>query len=156
MANDYNHVGLIGRLTRDLGSSERDFGYTTSGVAKGVISIACNRSRKNGTEWVEEVSYFDIQIWGKTAVNLKPYLKKGKQVAIEGILKQERWQDKQTGNNRSKIVINAVSVQLLGGKSGDEEYNPNTLKQVEQEQSSFAQQYQQQEQQEQWDEDIPF
>ena len=112
---DLNHVVLIGRLTRDLGIDEKDFGYVGNGMARANVSIAVNRSKKNGDQWIDEVSYFDITIWGKTAENLKPYLIKGKQVCIEGHLKQERWEHE--GQKRSKISIVADNVQLLGGKS---------------------------------------
>jgi single-strand DNA-binding protein len=117
MATDLNQVVLIGRLTRDLGSDERSFGYLPSGMARANVSIAVNRSRKNGDQWVDEVSYFDVTIWGKTAENLKPYLTKGKQIAVEGYLKQDRWDDKNTGQKMSKVVIVANTVQLLGGRS---------------------------------------
>ena len=66
---DVNSVNIIGRLTRDLG--ENDFGYVGNGQARANVSIAVNRSKKQGEEWVNEVSYFDITIWGKTAENLK-------------------------------------------------------------------------------------
>jgi len=115
MANDVNHVILIGRLTRDLGSDERSFGYVGNGQARANISIAVNRSRKDGDEWKDEVSYFDVTIWGKTAENLKPYLTKGKQVCVEGSLKQDRWE--KDGQKYSRVVINANNVQLLGGKA---------------------------------------
>ena len=113
---DLNHVVLIGRLTRDLGSDEKSFGYVGNGQARANVSIAVNRSKKNGDQWIVEVSYFDITIWGKTAENLKPYLLKGKQIAVDGYLKQDRWKDQQ-GNNKSKISIVAENVQLLGGKT---------------------------------------
>ena len=112
---DTNHVVLIGRLTRDLGSDERSFAYTASGTARANVSIAVNRSAKKGEEWVDEVSYFDITIWGKTAENLKPYLTKGKQIAVDGCLKQDRWE--KDGQKFSKVGIVANTVQLLGGKS---------------------------------------
>lgn len=110
---DLNKIILIGRVTKDVGADERSFGYIGNGVAKANVSIAVNRSRKNGEQWIDEVSYFDIAIFGKTAENLKPYLTKGQQIAVEGYLKQDRWED--NGQKRSKIVINAESVQLLGG-----------------------------------------
>lgn len=113
---DINRVVLIGRLTRDLGSDERSWGYLPNGQARANISIAVNRSKKQGEEWVDDVSYFDIVIFGKIAENLKPYLLKGKQIAVEGYLKQDRWQDQQ-GNTRSRISIVADTVQLLGGKN---------------------------------------
>lgn len=119
---DLNHVVLIGRLTRDLGSDERDFGYLPNGQARANVSIAVNRSKKQGDEWIDEVSYFEVAIFGKTAENLKPYLLKGKQICVDGHLKQDRWKDQQ-GNNRSKISIVAENVQLLGGKSEDTTQN---------------------------------
>ena len=112
---DLNHVVLIGRLTRDLGSDERDFGYLPNSQARANVSIAVNRSKKQGDEWIDEVSYFEVAIFGKTAENLKPYLLKGKQIAVDGHLKQDRRKDQQ-GNNKSKISIVAENVQLLGGK----------------------------------------
>lgn len=111
---DINKVILVGRLTRDLGSDERSFCYVGNGTAKAVVSIASNRARKQGDQWVDDVSYFDITIWGKTAENLKPYLKKGTQIAVEGYLKQDRWE--KDGQKRSAISIVAESVQLFGGK----------------------------------------
>lgn len=112
---DLNHVVLIGRLTQDLGSDERSFGYVGNGQARANVSIAVNRSKKSGDEWVEEVSYFNITIWGKTAENLKPYLTKGKQICVEGHLQQDRWEHE--GKKESRITIIADNVQLLGGKS---------------------------------------
>lgn len=110
---DLNKIILIGRVTKDVGADERSFGYIGNGVAKANVSIAVNRSRKNGEQWIDEVSYFDIAIFGKTAENLKPYLTKGQQIAVEGYLKQDRWEKEQ--QKFSKVVINAESVQLLGG-----------------------------------------
>lgn len=113
---DMNHVFLIGRLTRDLGADERSFAYVGNGqMARANISIAVNRSKKEGDQWVDEVNYFDITIWGRTAENLKQYLLKGKQIAVDGYLRQDRWQ--KDGQNFSKVVVVANSVQLLGGKS---------------------------------------
>lgn len=115
MAQDINHVVLIGRLTQDLGSDERSFGYVGNGQARANVSIAVNRSKKNGDQWIEEVNYFNLTIWGKTAENLKPYLTKGKQICVEGHLKQDRYE--KDGQKISKISIVADNVQLLGGKS---------------------------------------
>lgn len=111
-----------GRLTRDCGSNERDFAYIQNGgdgLAVATVSIAVNRNRKKGNEYVDDVSFFDVKIYGKTAENLKPYLTKGQLIRVEGVLKQDRWQDKTTGNNMSKIYINAESVRLIGGKRED-------------------------------------
>ena len=115
---DINQVTVVGRLTRDLnGSDQREYAFTPNGQARANISIAVNRSRKQGDQWVDEANYFNVTIWGKTAENLLPYLKKGKQIAVEGYLKQDRWQDKTTGQTRSSVSIVANNVQLLGGRS---------------------------------------
>ena len=116
MANDLNVVCIVGNLVRNCGANERDFVYTQNGMCIATISIASNRSRKQADgQYVDEVSYFDVKLYGKTAENLKPYLLKGQKVAVDGVLKQERWKDK-NGNAASRIIINANSVQLIGGK----------------------------------------
>lgn len=117
---DLNHVIEIGRLTRDI--SERDFGYTTGGTARLNLSIAVNRSEKRGGEWTDKVSFFDVTVWGKTAENIKPYLHKGKQIAVDGYLDQQRWE--KDGQKFSKVVIIADSVQLLGGSENGQQSAP--------------------------------
>jgi len=108
---DVNHVTMIGRLTRDA-----ELKYTTSGQAVCKFSIAVSRRRKDGEQWVDEANFFDIVLWGRQGEAINQYLLKGKQVAIEGELRQDRWQ--QDGQNRSKIEVVANNVQLLGGGSG--------------------------------------
>ena len=110
---DVNKVILIGRTTHEI--DERSFGYTTGGTARLNISIAVNRREKRNGEWADRVSYFDVTIWGKTAENIKSYLHKGKQVAVEGYLDQQRWE--KDGQKYSKVCIIADNVQLLGGKN---------------------------------------
>lgn len=114
---DLNHVVEIGRLTHDI--SERDFGYTTGGTARLNLSIAVNRSEKRGGEWADKVNFFDVTVWGKTAENIKPYLHKGKQIAVDGYLDQQRWE--KDGQKFSKVVIIADSVQLLGGNENGQQ-----------------------------------
>ncbi|VVB61456.1 Single-stranded DNA-binding protein [uncultured archaeon] len=117
---DMNHVFLIGRLTRDIGADERSFAYVGNGqMARANVSIAVNRSKKEGDQWTDGVNYFDITIWGKTAENLKQYLLKGKQIAVDGYLKQDRWQ--KDGQNFSKVTVVANNVQLLGGNKESED-----------------------------------
>lgn len=116
MATDINHVILVGRVTRDVGSDERSFGYVGNGQARANVSIAVNRSRKGADgNWTEEANFFDVTIWGKQAENLKPYLTKGKQICVDGYLKQDRWE--KDGQKFNKVNIVANNVQLLGGKS---------------------------------------
>ena len=105
---DVNHVILIGRLTRDSALT-----YTSGGMAVCKFAIAVNRRRKQGEQWVDEASFFDIVLWGKSGESLYQYLVKGKQVAVEGELHQNRWQNE--GKSMSKIEVNANNVQLLGG-----------------------------------------
>jgi single-strand DNA-binding protein len=110
--NDMNHAYIIGRLTRDA-----EMKYTTNGKAVCRFSIAVNEKQKVGDEWKDEASFFEIVLWGQIAESLKQYLVKGKQIAVSGKLQQERWN--QDGQTRSKVVIIAVNIQLLGGTSGN-------------------------------------
>jgi len=107
---DINNVVLVGRLTRNA-----ELKYTNTGFPVSKVSIAVNKKRKKDDQWIDEVNYFDVTIWGKTAENLQPYLLKGKQVGIQGELKQDRWE--QDGQSRSKVEVVATNVMLLGGKS---------------------------------------
>lgn len=110
---DLNHLVLIGRLTRNISDDEKSFFYTGNGQAVANISIAVNRSKKNGDEWVDETSFFDVTVFGKQAEGLKPYLTKGQQIAVDGYLKQDRWE--KDGQKHSKISIVANNIQLVGG-----------------------------------------
>lgn len=112
MANDINIVTLVGRLTR-----EAELKYTNSGLAVCKFSLAVNRRKRSGEQWTDEVSYFDVVLWGKQGEAIQQYLGKGKQIAVSGELRQNRWE--QDGQNRSKVEIVASNVQLLGGGSGN-------------------------------------
>ena len=105
---DLNNYSVIGRMTRDL--DERAFAYTSNGKARLNISIAVN----DGYGDNQYTSYFDVVVWGKTAENIKPYLGKGKQICINGRLRQDRWES--NGQVNSRVVIVAETVQLLGGR----------------------------------------
>jgi single-strand DNA-binding protein len=109
--NDMNIVALIGRLTRDA-----ELKYTNSGMAVCKFSVAVNGRKKSGDQWVEEAHFFDVVLWGKSGEAINQYLIKGKQVAIEGELRQSRWE--QEGQARSRVEIHANNVQLLGGGAG--------------------------------------
>ena len=108
---DLNHVVLIGRLTRDA-----ELKSIASGQSVCKFSIAVNRRKKNGDQWEDEANFFDIVVWGRQGESLHQYLVKGKMVAVDGELRQDRWQ--QEGQNRSKIEIVANNLQLLGGNPG--------------------------------------
>ena len=109
---DVNHVVLIGRLTRDA-----ELKYTAAGQAVCKFAIAVNRRRKSGDQWIDEPNFFDIVLWGKQGETLNQYLVKGKQVGVDGELRQDRWE--QDGQNRSRVEIVANNLQLLGGGSGN-------------------------------------
>ncbi|MDR0554129.1 MAG: single-stranded DNA-binding protein [Treponema sp.] len=108
---DLNHVAIIGRLTRDA-----ELKYTAGGQAVCKFSIAVNRRRKVGEQWADEANFFDIVLWGKQGESLNQYLVKGKQIGVDGELRQDRWE--QDGQNRSKVEIVAANIQLLGGTGG--------------------------------------
>ena len=106
---DLNNVTIIGRVTQEIG--ENDFGYISTGTAKLSLHIANNESRKKGEEWVDETSFFDVTVWGKTAENLKAKIRKGLLVAVSGRIKQDRWE--KDGQKKSRIYISADSLQIL-------------------------------------------
>jgi single-strand DNA-binding protein len=108
MAADINVVMLVGRLTRDA-----ELKYTNTGFPIGKFSLAVNRRRKSGDEWIEEGHFFDVSLLGKRAEALSQYLTKGTQVAIQGELRQNKWE--KDGQPRSKVEITANDIQLLGG-----------------------------------------
>ena len=151
MANDLNTVVLCGNLVRDC-----ELKYTQGGVAVGNISIAVNRSKKQGEQWISEVSYFDVVLFGKTAENLKQYLSKGKKVAVQGFLKQDRWQD-QNGQSRSRVSIIAENLQLLGGNENHQQNYQNQQFAPQKPQNNAPQYYSQPQQNVQpFAEDLPF
>jgi single-strand DNA-binding protein len=108
---DLNRVVLIGRLTRDAETK-----FIQSGQAVCKFSIAVNRKRKVGDQWEDEASFFDAVLWGRQAETLSQYLVKGKQIAIDGELRQDRWE--QDGQKRSKVEIVVGNIQLLGSSQG--------------------------------------
>ena len=112
MAGDINRVVLVGRLTRDA-----ELSYTNTGFALTKFSLAINRRKKSGDQWVDEANFFDVVIWGKRGEALNQYLSRGQQVAVEGELRQERWE--KDGMKRSKVSIEATNIQLLGGSKSD-------------------------------------
>lgn len=123
---DTNIVVLIGNLTKDAEFSA----LPQTGVTVASFAIAVNRSKKNGDQWINEPSFFDISLFGKMAESLKPYLKKGKKVAVNGFLKQDRWE--KDGQKYSRIRIIATGIQLCGeraennGNSGNGNYQQNS------------------------------
>lgn len=113
MAN-VNKVILIGNVTRDP-----EVKFTPKGSAVTDIGLAVNRSYTldNG-EKREEVTFIDVTFWGRQAETIGEYVKKGRSIYIEGRLQLDTWDDKATGQKRSKLRVNGESFQFLGARSG--------------------------------------
>jgi single-strand DNA-binding protein len=111
MAN-LNRVLLIGNLTRDP-----EIRYTPKGTAVAEIGIAVNRvfSGEDG-EKREEVTFVDVTLWSRLAEIAEQYLKKGRSVFIEGRLQLDSWDDKQTGQKRSRLRVVGENLQMLGAR----------------------------------------
>ena len=109
----FNRVVLMGNLTRDP-----EVRYTTGGTAVTDVSLAINRYRtdKNTNERIEETTFVEVTLWGRTAEIAGEYLGKGRPVLIEGRLQQDQWEDKESGQKRTKLKVVGESMQLLGGR----------------------------------------
>jgi len=114
MAN-LNKVMLIGNLTRDP-----EVRYTPKGTAVGDLGLAVNRRVSDGNgNWSDETTFVDITVWGTNAENAQKYLTKGRGVFVEGRLQMDTWEDKQSGQKRSKLKVVAEVLQFLpDGKGG--------------------------------------
>ncbi len=110
----FNKVILLGNLTRDP-----EVRYTPKGSAVADLGIAVNRqyTLENG-EKREEVTFVDVTFWGRTAEVAGEYLKKGRPVFIEGRLQLDTWDDKQSGQKRSKLKVIGETMQMLGSRGG--------------------------------------
>lgn len=109
MATDINVVTLVGRLTRN-----GELRYTNSGDSVMNFSLAVNEKKKGQDGIYNEVaSFFDCVLWGKIAEALGQYMLIGQQVAVSGRLAQEHWEDANTHQKRSKVVINVKNIELL-------------------------------------------
>lgn len=109
----YNKTILVGNLTRDP-----ELRYTPGGAAVCEFSVAVNeRYTDKAGQKVENVHFFDIVAWAKTAELVSQYCKKGNPVLVDGKLSQERWDDKNTGQKRSRVKVVAERIQFLGSKN---------------------------------------
>ena len=119
MAN-LNRVLLIGNLTRDP-----EVRYTPKGTAVAEIGLAVNRiySGEDG-EKKEETTFVDVTLWARQAEIAGQYLKKGRPVFIEGRLQLDTWDDKQTGQKRSRLRVVSENLQLLGSRQEGESSSP--------------------------------
>ena len=109
----FNRVILAGNLTRDIELRE-----TPGGASVADAGLAVNDRRKQGDEWVDETSFIDLTLWGRTAENAAEYLSKGSPILIEGRLKQDSWQNDQ-GEQRTKLKVVVDRLQFLSTKNGE-------------------------------------
>lgn len=110
----FNQVTLIGNLTRDV-----EVKFIPSGTAVAEVSLAVNKkwTTKDGTKG-ESVAFIECTLWGKTAELAGEYLSKGSPVLFSGELVQDTWEDKESGQKRSKLKVRVETMQFLGGKQG--------------------------------------
>ncbi len=119
---NYNKVILAGNLTRDP-----ELRYTPSGVAIARITLAINRSWRTETgEMKEEVTFVDVDAFRKQAEAISQYLKKGRPMLVEGRLKLDQWEDKQTGQKRSRLGVVLENFQFLDSASRSSEDHGGT------------------------------
>ena len=105
----YNRVILVGNLTRDI-----ELKYTPGGTAVTDVGLAVNDRRKSQSgEWVEETTFVDVTLWGRTAEVASEYLGKGSPILVEGRLKLDTWET--DGQKRSKLRVVGERMQMLGG-----------------------------------------
>ncbi len=109
----FNKVILVGNLTRDP-----QVKYTTGGTAVTEIGLAVNRRwlDKQSNQWKDETTFVDITLWGRTAEIAGEYLAKGRSVLIEGRLQLDTWDDRESGQKRSKLRVVGENMTMLGGK----------------------------------------
>jgi single-strand DNA-binding protein len=110
-----NKVILVGNLGKDP-----EVRYTSGGQAVASLRIATSRSwtDKASGQRKEETEWHDVEVWGKQAEQCGEYLAKGRQVYVEGRLKTDKWQDKQSGQDRYRVKVVADTVRFLGGGGG--------------------------------------
>ena len=110
----FNKVILVGNLTRDP-----EVRYTTGGTAVTDVGLAVNRvwTDRSTNERKEETTFIDVTLWGRTAEIAGEYLSKGRPCLIEGRLQLDQWDDKETGQKRSKLKVIGEQLQLLGSRS---------------------------------------
>jgi single-strand DNA-binding protein len=108
----FNRVILLGNMTRDV-----ELKYTGGGTAVTEIGLAVNDRRKTATgEWVEETTFVDVTLWGRTAEVAGEYLHKGSQILVEGRLKLDTWET--DGQKRSKLRVVGERMQMIGSRGG--------------------------------------
>lgn len=111
MASGYCAVTMIGNLTR-----KPETKFTPGGMAITSFGIAINTKRKSGEQWVDETTFVDVTFFGKRGEAFAKFHDKGALAFITGRLRTEKWQDKNTGQERSKLSVVADEFQFVGGR----------------------------------------
>ena len=114
MARSINQVILLGRLTRDPEAR-------TTSTGKTVVSFSLAVDRQGSDD---QADFFDITAWEKLGDLVTQYLSKGRRVLVQGRLRQDSWDDKETGKKRSRVEVTATDVTFLDGPSGDGQSAP--------------------------------
>jgi len=116
--SSYSMAVVVGHLVRDP-----DLKYTQTGMPITSMTVAVNRRipGRDGGEARDEASFIDVKTFGKTALAAAERLKKGDKTLVEGRLKQERWEDRNSGQQRSRVVVLASWITFLGSKAAPSE-----------------------------------
>jgi len=114
--SSFNRVTLLGNLTRDP-----ELKKTKNGASVAELALALNRAwTGDDGQRKEETTFVDVVVWGRTAENAARFLRKGRGVMVEGRLKQDSWQDADTGKQRSRLRVVGENVQFLGNQQEPE------------------------------------
>jgi single-strand DNA-binding protein len=132
----YAKTLLLGNLTRDI-----EMRHTPGGTAVANAGIAVNERVKKGEEWVDEVNFFDLTFWGKTAEIASQYLSKGSPLFVECRPKQETWE--KDGEKKSKVIFVVERMQMLGqkGEGGKPAQTPKPQQQSSASSSGYSDNY---------------
>lgn len=120
-----NKASISGNLTRDP-----ELRTTQSGTSVLSMGVAVNERVKRGDQWEDRPSYVDVTVWGARAEALAKFLRKGLRVAVSGRLRQDRWQDAKTGENRSRLGIVADEVDVMTPRDRGQERQAESQQQV--------------------------
>jgi single-strand DNA-binding protein len=132
MAN-VNKVMLMGNITREI-----ELRKTPGGTSVADIGIAVNRVRTDDQgQRIEETTFVDVTLWGRTAEVAHQYAGKGQPLFVEGRLHMDSWDDKTSGQKRTKLKVVAENIQLIGSKGGNQDPRPKQHEPATSEADSF-------------------
>lgn len=115
----FSSVILVGNLTADP-----ELRYTNSGTGICNLRLAVSRKYRSQNELKEETAFIDVEVWGKQIDPVSKYCSKGSQVLVDGRIKQERWNDRNSGAQRTRLVVVANTVQFLGAPKQRQQQAP--------------------------------